>query len=456
LQAHSRTRRSILLGTGVMTAAATLKLIVPGTLRAGETQKRKNIDALSAPELDAYERAIQTVKTRSTANPTDPTGYLYWANLHNDFDTVQHSGCAHFSEKFLPWHRRHLVDFEKVLQQTIPGVTDNLMIPYWDWTKPPTGTHFPKAFEREASSLFDRRFNISPPPWGADDIHGLVKEPDWSIFGGLPDPSDGFGENPGSLEFGPHNTLHTNISRDMRNPPTAALDPIFWSFHAFIDVVWTRWQRLHVTDQSPQPFRDENAIIWFRDRSFTVKTTAKTSDFNYEYDYDYATADGPVALPTAAAAAPTVSVYLPATRTVPLAAASEAGRYLTLRPAGPITSPANAVIRIANVPVFHEQSYRLDIYLHPANIDVASINSQARRPLLIRTVTLWKAHHDGKVQLHIRLSPAQVAQLNGGSVVTIASQLALAAEDIPTTAQPTAFSLPKTSSLVQQAEVQER
>ncbi|HEY6258923.1 MAG TPA: tyrosinase family protein [Xanthobacteraceae bacterium] len=417
---------------------------------------RKNIDSLTQPELDAYERAIQAVKARSNANPADPTGYLYWANLHNDYDQVLHSGCAHFSEKFLPWHRRHLVDFEKVLQQTVPGVTDNVMIPYWDWTKPASGTHFPKAFERQASPLFERRLNISPPPWDADDIHGLVKENDWGVFAGLPDPSDGFGASPGSLENGPHNTLHGNISRDMRDPTTAALDPIFWSFHSFIDLAWTRWQRLHVTDQTPQPFQDGNAIIWFRDRSFQIKTTAKTSDFNYAYDYDYASVDGPPPSPGLAAAAPAAGIYTPPRRTVALVAAGEAGRYLTLRPGGPIMSGSNAVMRIAEVPVFHEQSYRLDVYLHPANIDVSSINSQARRPLLIRTITVWKGHHDGKVQLFVRLSPAQVAQLNGGSVVSISSELALAEEDVLAAAQSPLPSLPRTSSLAVQAEIQER
>jgi hypothetical protein len=457
VQTRFETRRSVLLGAGAIAASATVQQILYGAAQAQQNRKRRNIESFTQTELDAYERAFQIVKARSDANPTDQTGYLYWANLHNDFDPVQHSGCAHFSEKFLPWHRRHLIDFEKVLQQTAPGVTDNVMIPYWDWTKPPKeGVHFPKAFEREGSPLFNRRFSIAPPPWDTVDIHGIVKEPDWSIFAGLPDPSDGFGEHPGTLENGPHNTLHTNISRNMRNPPTAALDPIFWSFHAFIDVVWTRWQRLHVTDATPQPFRDENAIIWFRDRSFAVKTTAKTSDFNYEYDYDYASVDGPLPSPAVVAAAPTVSVYSPPRRTVPLVAAGEAGRYFTLRPGGPIISGLNAVIRIADVPVFREQSYRLNLYLHPENIEVSSINSQARGPLLLRTITLWKAHHDGQVQLLVRLSPAQVAQLNSGSVLTISSELALADEDVLTLSQSPPFTLPRTSSLAQQAEVQER
>jgi hypothetical protein len=457
LQTRPETRRSVLLYAGALAAASTVPHILPGTARAQQNRRRKSIEALTPTELDAYERAIQTVKTRSDANPDDNTGYLYWASLHNDFDTP-HSGCAHFSEKFFPWHRRHLFDFEKVLQQTIPGVTDNVMIPYWDWIKPPQqGQHFPSAFEREASPLFNRRFNLTPPPWDAEEVRRMVKDPDWSLFAGLPDPSDGFGESPGSVESGPHNTLHTNISRNMRSPSTAALDPIFWSFHAYIDVIWSRWQRLHVTDQNPQPFRDGAAIIWFRDRSFEVRTTAKTSDFGYEYDYDYSP-DGPAAPPVVLGAAPTVSVYSPPARTVPLQATNESGRYFTLRPAGHLMAASNSVLRIGSATVFRDKSYRLTLYLHPSNVEVAAIGAQARGPMVIRRLTVWRTHHGGRVQLLVKLTPGQVAQLNSGWVITIASEIALAEEDVQllTTAPSPAFVLPATSSLAHQVEIQER
>jgi tyrosinase len=444
----------------VATASAAMQQILPGAVRAQPTPKRKSIESLSPPELDAYERAIQTAKARSQANPADPTGYQYWADLHDVFDTTVHSGCPHFSEKFLPWHRRHLADFEKVLQKAVPGVTDNVTIPYWDWTKPPKeGVHFPKAFERQASPLFDRRLNLNPPPWDPVDVHNIVKSPDWSAFGGLPDPSDEFGQNPGSLESGPHNTLHFNISRDMRVPQSASNDPIFWSFHAFIDLIWTRWQRLHVTDQNPQPFQNGEAIIWFRDRSFAIKTTAKIADFNYDYDYDYAGADGPVPSPALMAAAQTVSVYAPAKRSMPLATAAETGRYLTLRPSGPITTTSNVALRIVGATVYSDKSYRMDLYLHAGNVDIASIDAQARRPLLVRTIGIWRTHHGGKVQLFVRLTPDQVVQLNNGWVLTVVSQLAVADEDVRSamsSPQSAALSLPATSSLVQQVEIQER
>ena len=34
----------------------------------------------------------------------------------------------------------------------------------------------------------------------------------------------------------------------MADPTFAALDPIFWSFHAYIDLIWDRWQKVHNID----------------------------------------------------------------------------------------------------------------------------------------------------------------------------------------------------------------
>ena len=161
MQSHLKTRRSILVSAGAIVASTGLSQALPRAAGAQQARKRRNVEALSQAELEAYELAIQIVKDRSTANPADKTGYLYWANLHDDFDTT-HSGCAHFSEKFLPWHRRHLFDFEAVLRQTKPGVTDNLMIPYWDWTKPRDA--FPQAVRaRGVAAVRQALFDQSTP-----------------------------------------------------------------------------------------------------------------------------------------------------------------------------------------------------------------------------------------------------------------------------------------------------
>jgi hypothetical protein len=78
------TRRSAVADVAALTAAAAVSQLRPGAARAaGTVAKRKNIDALNATELAAYEHAIKIVKDRSAANPNDPNGYkFYFSSAH--------------------------------------------------------------------------------------------------------------------------------------------------------------------------------------------------------------------------------------------------------------------------------------------------------------------------------------------------------------------------------------
>jgi hypothetical protein len=434
------------LSTSVGAAGAALRL-------------RKNIENLSATELSAYVHAIKITKDRSASNPEDPKGYLFWAAYHDNFDASHHTGCAHYSEKFFPWHRRYLADFEKLLQATDPPTTSDVMIPYWDWSRPPTaGKHFPKAFEDPNSPLFDARLGITPPPWNPDDLRQLIQEHDWNIFAGKPDPSDGFGTNPGSIESGPHNTLHSNISRDMRNPTTAVRDAIFWSFHAGIDLVWARWQRLYVSDQHPQPFADPGALIKFRELSFTVASTAKTADLAYDYDYDFSAdkAGAPMAIAEAATAPKILS---PAANVIPLSSIGTGEGRITTQSLAPRVFAANSVFRIGGIKVFHDRSYRLNLYLHPKDVEVRSLADSARAVYAVRTVTLWQAFKETKVEIFVRPTASQLSQLNQGWVLTILSE-ALPDENTPSDREmqitPAAAPLPEVTKLIESVQVEER
>ncbi len=420
------TRRNVLAGALAAAAAATLSPPFGVALAQGPLRKRRNIEALGPDELRAYEHAIKVLKDRSAANPADPTGYDHWAALHDDFDVSNHSGCAHFSEKFLPWHRRLLHDFELALQQADPSVTANVTIPYWDWSvRTTSGVLFPAPFENSASPLHVQRFKKNPPPWDADDLRGLVRDPDWNLFAGKPDASDGFGTNPGTLESGPHNTLHGNISAFMAEPSTAVQDPIFWSFHAGIDLAWARWQRLHIAPGGSQPFRDPAAVIWFQDRSYAVGSTGSMTDFGYEYEYDYS-ADGPAAGSNNffSAMAPVTSVTAAPRRVIRLN--RRAGAAAEARLAIPVggTPAAGALLRLADVRAFHDLTYRLQLYLHPAGVAIASLAPEARQAYHMRTLTLWRPHHDGRVEMFIRPSREQLANLQAGWIVTIRSEAA--------------------------------
>jgi tyrosinase len=63
---------------------------------------------------------------------------------------IHQNHCQHGWERFLPWHRVYLYEFEQVLQDVCPGIT----MPYWDWTMthycpehPDKGWIIPPAFK---------------------------------------------------------------------------------------------------------------------------------------------------------------------------------------------------------------------------------------------------------------------------------------------------------------------
>lgn len=109
----------------------------------GGIKVRKNIETLTAAELQRYRAAIAQMHTLDDYYQ-DERSYNYWARIHA-------SNCQHNWEEFLTWHRAYLYNFEKRLQDIDPALT----IPYWDWSaynqnwvtngKPDTGT-VAKAF----------------------------------------------------------------------------------------------------------------------------------------------------------------------------------------------------------------------------------------------------------------------------------------------------------------------
>lgn len=248
-------RRVILIGLGLLMA-----------LEANaQPRVRMNINN-SKFDLEGYKIAIQELMARDK-DPThkdDPVnwlhnGYTYFANLHDFFDGDE-SGCIHGFEVFLPWHRELLYRFELAIRAAKPGRTDNLTIPYWDWTSPRAQKQeYPKAFTERGSPLY-RDIRNDPRTYfvDTDEIGSVIVDTqDWIEFAGkeckvLTNCSDGQNcsdcEAPkkyGALEAPYHNKMHTGMGPTMEDPTTAVEDPIFWSFHAFIDQIYQRWQCAH-------------------------------------------------------------------------------------------------------------------------------------------------------------------------------------------------------------------
>lgn len=92
--------------------------------RYGELKQRMNLDCLLPGQLDLLRRAFREIY-RLNKWPEDRRNYNNMALIHQNH-------CQHGWERFLPWHRIYLYEFEQVLQDVCPGVT----MPYWDFTMP--------------------------------------------------------------------------------------------------------------------------------------------------------------------------------------------------------------------------------------------------------------------------------------------------------------------------------
>ncbi|MEM7048505.1 MAG: tyrosinase family protein [Acidobacteriota bacterium] len=90
----------------------------------GGLQQRMNIDCMSPSQVDKLRTAFRRLYDLNDW-PEDSRNYNNLAQKHQDH-------CQHGWERFLPWHRIYLYEFEQALQDQCPGVT----LPYWDWTMP--------------------------------------------------------------------------------------------------------------------------------------------------------------------------------------------------------------------------------------------------------------------------------------------------------------------------------
>jgi tyrosinase len=154
--------------------------------REGEPRQRANLDCLGEPEVDALRNAFRQIYDLNKC-VDDRRSYNNQALIHQNH-------CQHGWERFLPWHRAYLYEFEQNLQD----FAKDIMVPYWDWTMPQyrphhpeTGWRIPKAFQaflRENAAkhmIFgerdegdpDNRFVLKPKPNGkqVEDFFALVE-----------------------------------------------------------------------------------------------------------------------------------------------------------------------------------------------------------------------------------------------------------------------------------------
>ncbi len=94
------------------------------TYEHGEPRHRMNLDCMSPAQLEKLRYAFREMY-RLNKWPADRRSYNNLAQIHQDH-------CQHGWERFLPWHRIYLYEFEQAMQDLVPDVS----LPYWDWVMP--------------------------------------------------------------------------------------------------------------------------------------------------------------------------------------------------------------------------------------------------------------------------------------------------------------------------------
>ncbi|MFJ3921935.1 tyrosinase family protein [Streptomyces sp. NPDC090022] len=186
---------------------------------------------------------------------------------------------GHMSPSFFPWHRRYLMEFENKLRALDPGVS----IPYWDWTtdSSPVSSLWAEDFLGGTGRATDRkvmtgpfahdtgnwtvRVGVSEAPYLTRNLgrpNNPIKLPtaaelQWALDATVYDADpwdstapDGFRNRlegwaaPRTERWRNHNKVHQWIGGHMTGG-TAPNDPAFWLHHAFVDLLWDRWQAKH-------------------------------------------------------------------------------------------------------------------------------------------------------------------------------------------------------------------
>ncbi|KIH69096.1 common central domain of tyrosinase [Ancylostoma duodenale] len=254
---------------------------------------RREYRMLTEEERRRYHEAMNKIKENGE--------YDKLAKIHKDYFT---SPAAHGGSGFLPWNREYMKRLEIALRM----VDHEVALPYWDST-----------LDYELS---DPRYSVlwSEELMGEQDYDGfgsgikrnvgdkgyLMKETDittitdWTneyehIFAhtaaSLDCPNPGYWS---AIEYiGADPQLF--VGGDMENFLTASNDPLFWSLHAMIDLIWQRWRNLYqpmVSDRENQyPANDTTCSgpAHFRDSPMVPFNNFKIIDgLSNDYTREYA------------------------------------------------------------------------------------------------------------------------------------------------------------------------
>lgn len=251
------------------------------------TQHRKNQAALNDEEKQRFVDALDSL------NLPDQTGVSAYGRLvaiHADMGHHMHNMgdgspmSALGQQRFLPWHRVYLYEFELLLQT----IDSQITIPYWDWTNqreqtvpawlasvrptvniPNPGPGVVKVARFPGTAGYTLAAVLAGNVNGAPSLAEVQRATDYTTFAsGLESIHDLV-----HVWFGRRGTMYA-LDR-------APADPIFWMHHANIDRLWWEWHA-SVRGQDTEPnLQGRDAIMdpW----RFTETDTRDIAHFNYDY-----------------------------------------------------------------------------------------------------------------------------------------------------------------------------
>ncbi len=231
------------------------------TAKAAPLQIRKNVSTLSAAERTKFVGAIKALKARTSGG--GQKNYDDFVKIHRDeFDD------AHNQASFLPWHRKFIRSIELEFQK-IAGF-ENVTIPYWDWTVNQDKTAIPFTADFMGGDGDDTKgdevqngpfegtanWKITVTPTGnagnealkrdigdngatlpsAANITTTLAKPDFEKF------SEALEWGGGVTGAGMHNQAHNWVGGHLSTPAISVNDPLFSLNHAYVDLVWAKWQ----------------------------------------------------------------------------------------------------------------------------------------------------------------------------------------------------------------------
>lgn len=262
---------------------------------------RKDAAALSKAERRRFIDAVLQLKKSGE--------YDEFVRVHIDYyvaDGEDRLRLAHMAPSFLPWHRQFLLRFERALRKVDSSVT----VPYWDWTRDRTveaalwnddfmGGTGRRGDRRVTSGPFAHaegrwrvRYAMTDDPFLTRDL-GRPDNPlplptrrqvdrvlqqkvydvaPWNSTSrsGFRNRLEGWGSGRGDDRFLIHNRVHRWVGGHMLGGASVN-DPIFWLNHAYVDLLWSRWQQRnpqagYLPDTPPPPGDPQHERVAARDQ----------------------------------------------------------------------------------------------------------------------------------------------------------------------------------------------